>query len=98
MVQSMAIHLGGGRLLGKLQTPARPHGGKDSVSLPVLTTAGDVREVILYLWRKPEGVNVAEELDKARKRLFEPRKAGGPPPSNLRSARRKNLDSPGPRT
>ena len=41
---------------------------------PVLTTAGDIRELVQYLKRKPHGVVAAEELDRSRKKLFEERK------------------------
>ena len=42
--------------------------------LPVLTSASDIRELVQYLKRKPEGVIAAEELDRSRKRLFEERR------------------------
>jgi hypothetical protein len=43
-------------------------------ALPVLTTAGDIRELVQYLSGKPAGVIFSEELDRVKKRLFEPRK------------------------
>jgi hypothetical protein len=42
--------------------------------LPIFTSASDIRELVQYLQKRPGGINVAEELDKARKRLFEDRK------------------------
>lgn len=42
--------------------------------LPVLTSASDIRELVQYLKRKPDGVVAAEELDRSRKRLFEERR------------------------
>lgn len=50
------------------------HTSEDSLTLPILTTAGDVREVVQYLRKKPAGVSVVEALDDVRKRVFEPRK------------------------
>ena len=43
-------------------------------SLPYLATSGDVREVVQFLKRKPEGASLAEAMDALRKRLFDPRK------------------------
>lgn len=43
-------------------------------ALPLLATAGDLREVVQYLKRKPHGVSVVEALDDFRRRVFEPRK------------------------
>lgn len=40
----------------------------------MLTTANDLREVVRYLKKRPAGVVVSEELDKARRRLFERKK------------------------
>jgi hypothetical protein len=42
--------------------------------LPTLATAGDVREVVQYLKKKPEGVSVMEAVEDVRRRVFEPRK------------------------
>ncbi|HEX7176889.1 MAG TPA: hypothetical protein VF240_16635 [Pyrinomonadaceae bacterium] len=42
--------------------------------LPTLATAGDVREVVQYLKKKPEGVSVLEAVEDVRRRIFEPRK------------------------
>ena len=44
------------------------------VTLPTLATAGDVREVVQYLKKKPTGVSVVEALDDVKRRVFEPRK------------------------
>jgi hypothetical protein len=43
-------------------------------NLPTLATAGDVREVVQYLKKKPEGVSVLEAVEDVRRRVFEPRK------------------------
>lgn len=45
-----------------------------STSLPILATAGDVREVVQYLKKKPAGVSVVEAMDDVKRRVFEPRK------------------------
>ena len=42
--------------------------------LPTLATAGDVRELVQYLKKKPEGVSVMEAMVDVRRRVFEPRK------------------------
>jgi len=42
--------------------------------LPVSTSAEDVRDFVQYLRRKPAGVVAAEELDRARRRLFDERR------------------------
>ena len=42
--------------------------------LPIFTSASDIRELVQYLQKRPAGISVVEELDKARKRLFEDRK------------------------
>ncbi|HEY0077211.1 MAG TPA: hypothetical protein VGB73_01085 [Pyrinomonadaceae bacterium] len=44
------------------------------LTLPVLATAGDVREVVQYLKKKPSGVSIVEAMDDVKKRVFEPRK------------------------
>ncbi|HEV2763188.1 MAG TPA: TIR domain-containing protein [Pyrinomonadaceae bacterium] len=44
------------------------------LTLPTLATAGDVREAVQYLKKKPSGVSVAEALDDVKRRVFEPRK------------------------
>jgi len=49
-------------------------GGSAAHCLPVLTTAADVREFVLYLKLKPNGVVAAEEIDRPKKRLFDDRK------------------------
>ena len=43
-------------------------------ALPTLATPSDVREAVRYLMKKPEGVSVAEALEDAKRRAFEPRK------------------------
>jgi hypothetical protein len=43
-------------------------------ALPVLATAGDVRELVQHLKRKPAGVSVVEALAGVKRRVFEPRK------------------------
>ncbi len=43
-------------------------------ALPTLATAGDVREVVRYLKKKPAGVSVMEAVEDVRRRVFEPRK------------------------
>jgi hypothetical protein len=45
-----------------------------SYALPILATAGDVREVVRYLKKKPAGVSIVEALDDVKRRVFEPRK------------------------
>jgi hypothetical protein len=42
--------------------------------LPIFTSASDIRELVQYLQKRPAGISVVEELDKARKRLFDDRK------------------------
>lgn len=44
------------------------------VTLPILATAGDVREVVQYLRKKPTGVSIVEALGDVKKRVFQPRK------------------------
>ena len=49
--------------------------GRDAVtSLPVLATAADVREVIRFLKRHPEGITAIQAMDAFRKRIFDARK------------------------
>ena len=48
--------------------------GTPKSALPVLATANDVREVVQFLKRKPEGITIIEASDAVRKRLFDPRK------------------------
>lgn len=43
-------------------------------TLPILATAGDVREVVQYLKKKPAGVSIVEAMDDVRRRVLEPRK------------------------
>jgi len=45
-----------------------------SFTLPILATAGDVREVVQYLKKKPSGVSIVEAMDDVKRRVFEPRK------------------------
>ena len=47
---------------------------EQSTTLPILATAGDVREVVQYLKKKPTGVSVVEAMDDVKRRVFEPRK------------------------
>jgi hypothetical protein len=47
---------------------------EQSVTLPILATAGDVREVVQYLRKKPTGVSVVEASGDVKKRVFQPRK------------------------
>src|SRR5689334_7210678 len=42
--------------------------------LPVSTSAADIRDFVQYLRRKSAGVVAAEELDRARRRLFDERR------------------------
>ena len=42
--------------------------------LPISTSAADIRDFVQYLRRKPPGVVAAEELDRARRRLFDDRR------------------------
>ena len=44
------------------------------MSLPVLATAADVREVIRFLKRHPEGITAIQAMDAFRKRIFDARK------------------------
>ena len=49
--------------------------GREAVmSLPVLATAADVREVIRFLKRHPEGITAIQAMDAFRKRIFDARK------------------------
>ena len=48
--------------------------GPTRLTLPTLATAGDVREAVQYLKKKPAGVSVAEAMDDVKRRVFEPRK------------------------
>ena len=49
--------------------------GRDAVmGLPVLATAADVREVIRFLQRHPEGITAIQAMDAFRKRIFDARK------------------------
>lgn len=48
--------------------------GEQPISLPTLATAGDVREVVQYLKKKPAGVSIVEAMDDVKRRVFEPRK------------------------
>lgn len=47
---------------------------EQTITLPILATAGDVREVVQYLKKKPTGVSVVEAMDDVKRRVFEPRK------------------------
>jgi len=47
---------------------------QQSMTLPISTTAGDVREAVQYLRKKPTGVTVAEAMEDVKRRVFEPRK------------------------
>lgn len=44
------------------------------MTLPISTTAGDVREAVQYLRKKPTGVTVAEAMEDVKRRVFEPKK------------------------
>src|SRR5687768_13593702 len=44
------------------------------LALPILATAGDIREVVQFLKKKPRGVTIVEAMDADKKRVFEPRK------------------------
>lgn len=55
-----------------LQQAADDYGAR--FALPTLATAGDVREVVRYLKKKPVGVSVMEAVEDVRRRVFEPRK------------------------
>jgi len=55
-----------------LLTPAQE--AANGWQLPIFTSASDIRELVQYLQKKPAGVSVIEELDKAKKRLFDDRK------------------------
>ena len=48
--------------------------GEPAAMLPTLVTAGDVREVVQLLRKKPEGIAIVEASAAIRKRLFDPRK------------------------
>jgi hypothetical protein len=48
--------------------------GVPPMTLPILATASDVREVVQFLKRRPEGVTIVDTMDAARKRIFDPRK------------------------
>jgi len=48
--------------------------GTSPKRLPVLATAGDIREVVQFLKKKPAGITVVEAMDTVKKRVFEPRK------------------------
>ena len=48
--------------------------GGPAATLPVLATASDVREVVQFLKKKPDGVTVVEASDTVRRRLFDYRK------------------------
>ena len=43
--------------------------GPSNASLPILATAGDVREAVQYLRKKPTGVSVVEALNDQKARL-----------------------------
>ena len=46
----------------------------DANALPVLATAADVRGVVQYLRKKPDGVTINEAVDAIKKQVFDPRK------------------------
>lgn len=48
--------------------------GDDSMTLPVLATAGDVREAVQFLKRYQDGITIVQAMDAFRKRVFDPRK------------------------
>ncbi len=50
------------------------NGDKFPATLPSLVTAGDVREVVRFLRRNPDGIPLVEANEAVRKRIFEPRK------------------------
>ena len=43
-------------------------------TLPLLATANDVRELIRYLKKHPDGVTIVEALGEVKKRILDPRK------------------------
>lgn len=49
-------------------------GRDEPVTLPVLATATDVREVIRFLRHHPEGITAVQAMDAFRKRIFDARK------------------------
>lgn len=46
----------------------------ESMNLPVLATAGDVREAVRFLKRYADGITIVQAMDAFRKRVFDPRK------------------------
>ncbi|MGH9902566.1 MAG: hypothetical protein ACRD68_12230, partial [Pyrinomonadaceae bacterium] len=57
-----------------LRLLSQPRGGVRAKALPILATAGDVREVVQFLKKRPTGITVVEAMDTVKKRAFEPRK------------------------
>jgi hypothetical protein len=47
---------------------------KQKATLPLLATANDLRELIRYLKKQPEGVTIVEALGEVKKRILDPRK------------------------
>ncbi len=48
--------------------------GMRDIALPTLTTANDVRELVQYLKKRPDGVIVSEVAQPIKKRIFYPPK------------------------
>lgn len=53
--------------------PLRPMESQKS-TLPLLATANDLRELIRYLKKHPDGVTIVEALGEVKKRILDPRK------------------------
>jgi hypothetical protein len=45
-----------------------------SANLPIFATANDVREVVRFLNKRPQGITIVEAINADQRRIFEPRK------------------------
>jgi predicted nucleotide-binding protein len=61
------------RALALKRVASTPEGAQEAEALPMLATAGDVREVVRLLKRRAGGLTIIEGMD-AIKRVFDPRK------------------------
>lgn len=67
--------LGGEKIASVLDRTLPPKAAeKQKATLPLLATANDIRDLIRYLKKHPEGVTIVEALGEVKKRILDPRK------------------------
>jgi hypothetical protein len=57
-----------------VERPMERAGDNPKTTLPLLATANDLRDLIRYLKKHPEGVTIVEALSEVKKRILDPRK------------------------